>query len=207
MSRFLRLLAFLGTNPLGISAVGYIFVQSLSKWIKWYQNNHFVNQWYFIDSFIKQWFNHSFNHPFNHPSARSFSHSSTQSVNQQINDSVDQSISLSTMRYDEGQFDSIFQLHLPLELINQNNFPQWMGIFKAIMERPIPEVRHWQLITRLTGEFSFFGILLGCTLSRLIHCDTTKTVQEKDDETRPVHRRSAMNSDQYNAVQPLCCIP
>jgi len=36
-------------------------------------------------------------------------------------------------------FKSLIQLHLPLELINQNNFPQWMGIFNAIMERPIPE--------------------------------------------------------------------
>ncbi|XP_065070384.1 importin-7-like [Rhopilema esculentum] len=36
-------------------------------------------------------------------------------------------------------FKSLIQLHLPLELINQNNFPQWMGILKTIMERPVPE--------------------------------------------------------------------
>eukprot|EP00112_Aurelia_sp_Birch-Aquarium-sp1_P018256 Seg4332.3 transcript_id=Seg4332.3/GoldUCD/mRNA.D3Y31 product=Importin-7 protein_id=Seg4332.3/GoldUCD/D3Y31 len=36
-------------------------------------------------------------------------------------------------------FKSLIQLHLPLELINQNNFPQWMGVFKTIIDRPIPE--------------------------------------------------------------------
>eukprot|EP00794_Sanderia_malayensis_P018281 gene18281-20104_t len=37
-------------------------------------------------------------------------------------------------------FKSLIQLHLPLEIINQDNFPQWMGIFKTIIDRPLPEI-------------------------------------------------------------------
>ncbi|XP_012566342.1 importin-7 isoform X1 [Hydra vulgaris] len=35
-------------------------------------------------------------------------------------------------------FRSLIQLHLPLNLINQNNFPQWMGLFKVVLEKPVP---------------------------------------------------------------------
>jgi len=37
-------------------------------------------------------------------------------------------------------FRGLIQLHLPLELINENNFPQWMGLFKTVLERPVPEI-------------------------------------------------------------------
>uniref|UniRef100_A0A7M5X8J5 Exportin-2 central domain-containing protein n=1 Tax=Clytia hemisphaerica TaxID=252671 RepID=A0A7M5X8J5_9CNID len=36
-------------------------------------------------------------------------------------------------------FRALIQLHLPLNIINQNNFPQWMGLFKTVLEKPVPE--------------------------------------------------------------------
>lgn len=36
-------------------------------------------------------------------------------------------------------FRGLIQLHLPLKIINQNNFPQWFGLFRTVLEKPIPE--------------------------------------------------------------------
>ncbi|XP_057289833.1 importin-7-like [Hydractinia symbiolongicarpus] len=36
-------------------------------------------------------------------------------------------------------FRALIQLNLPLRVINQDNFPQWMGLFKAVLEKPVPE--------------------------------------------------------------------
>jgi len=36
-------------------------------------------------------------------------------------------------------FRALIQLNMPLNLINQNNFPQWMGLFKNVIEKPVPE--------------------------------------------------------------------
>lgn len=36
-------------------------------------------------------------------------------------------------------FRALIQLHLPQNIINQNNFPQWMGLFKIVLEKPVPE--------------------------------------------------------------------
>ena len=33
-----------------------------------------------------------------------------------------------------------FQYVLPLELITEENFPKWMSVFQAVVDRPVPQV-------------------------------------------------------------------
>ena len=35
-------------------------------------------------------------------------------------------------------FNALIQLYLPLRLINQDNFPQWLGLFEIVLEKPVP---------------------------------------------------------------------
>ena len=37
-------------------------------------------------------------------------------------------------------FNALIQLYLPLRLINQDNFPPWLGLFEIVIEKPVPEV-------------------------------------------------------------------
>lgn len=72
-------------------------------------------------------------------------------------------------------FRSLIQLNLPLQLINENNMPQWMGLFKAVLESPIPmrseeaepeerpllpcwKVRKWA-ITLINKIFDRYGLV------------------------------------------------
>jgi len=42
-------------------------------------------------------------------------------------------------------FNALIQLYLPLRLINKDNFPQWLGLFEVVIEKPVPEQASLQL--------------------------------------------------------------